>query len=263
MVNSVIDQIRQPRIHELRISESFGGDVFFNSNTAAFDRPLALLLFANRSGSNLLAEHLLASGCFSGLQETLNFDIVEKTSKKHGIVSFSEYFHAIATHNINENKNAFGTKCSLDQLIMLLRWNILSMFPSAKIINIERHDIVGQAVSMSIAVQTRSWSSETSPAASPIYDFKQIENYFTQFSADIIKRRALIDVLGLDAITFEYEQVVSEPLHVVSECCRLFGIPAPHTPPEQTRLRKQGGELNREFSARFREEARERLLTGR
>ncbi|TKW65776.1 MAG: hypothetical protein DI616_12910 [Paracoccus denitrificans] len=52
-----------------------------------------------------------------------------------------------------------------------LTWNILSMFRGAKIINIERNDAVDQAVSMSIAKQTKSWSSEQGTATDPEYDY--------------------------------------------------------------------------------------------
>lgn len=258
MSDSGIKSISEPQIHEIRISEFFGGNVRFYRQEPVFDSPVALLLFANRSGSNLLAEHLLASGRFSSLQETLNFENVEDVAGRHGIGSFPEYLQAIAAHNIRGN--IFGTKCSLDQLMMLLRWNILSMFSGAKIINIERHDIVSQAVSMSIALQTKSWSSDVSPTTRALYDFDEIKQYFNAFASDIVKRKMMIDVLEFEARTFEYEQVVSEPFTVVSECCKLFGVLPPDRLPAHTQLKKQGGDLNREFSARFRQEIRQGLL---
>ncbi|MRX52182.1 hypothetical protein GI374_17610 [Paracoccus sp. S-4012] len=257
-MSSVVDELAEPQIHEVKISDFYGGDVFFAQEEPIFQQPIALLLFANRSGSNLLAEHLLASGRFSGLQETLNYENVEDVSRRHGVKSFPQYVRAIAAHNMRHG--IFGTKCSLGQLAMLLRWNILSMFSGAKIINIERRDVVSQAVSMSIASQTESWSSDVPPTGDPVYRFDEIEKYFTHFTGDVIKRRILIDLLEIDARTFEYDEVVSKPFEVVSECCGLFGVPVPEGVPERTRLKKQGGALNQEYSARFRQDLRRRLL---
>lgn len=256
---SFLQKMREHEIHEIRIKEIFDGNVFYQDGKELFDHPLVLLLFANRSGSNLLAERLVASKRFSGLQEMLNFDTVGEVSARHDIKSFPDYFRAMAAHNIGDT--FFGTKCSVGQLLMLMRWNILSMFQGAKIINIERNDVVDQAVSMSIAAQTKSWSSEQATVTEPVYDYSDIEKYLAHFVDDSIRRRALIQMIDFDSITIEYDDIVSNPRYVVSECCKLFGVTAPAEIPEQTRLKKQGGELNREFAARFRREAQERLLT--
>jgi len=240
--------------HELAIDEIFDGAVRYGERGPIFEMPLAILLFSNRSGSNLLAEHLTNSGRFAGFQEILNHDFVGSVVARHRMPTFPAYVEAIARDNCGDGA-IFGVKSSTDQLAMLLRWNIPGMFSEFKVINIERADLVRQAVSMSIAMQTGSWSSDTEPAREPHYDFEQIAIYFEFFAGDLTGRRAFIDLLGADSRTFRYGEVVTNPLGVVKECCRLFGVEPPGELPLEPRIRKQGNERNREFAARFRREA--------
>ncbi|MBL3576174.1 Stf0 family sulfotransferase [Rhodovulum sulfidophilum] len=260
MQNRKIMRIWEKNFHETEIAQTFDGAVYYDGTGPVFDTPLAVLLFSNRSGSNLLAEHLINSGSFCGLGEVLNYDFVNSVKQKHGTPSFPKYLESIARDNARDGE-IFGVKASIEQLAMLLRWKIPEMFSGIKIINIERHDLVEQAVSMSIAMQTKSWSSEIATDVEPVFDFEQIAQYFENFACNLADRRAFLDLLKVPSRTLNYHAVVSEPSLVVNECCRLFGVTPRRSLPSETMLKKQGTERNAHFAAQFRKVVLEQGMT--
>ncbi len=85
-----LGSLSKPHKHEESIIEFFQGNVRY-TGPELFDQPLYCLGFFNRSGSNLLADHLRQTPYFSGFYEELNFQGVGIRSKKWGVLSFPDY----------------------------------------------------------------------------------------------------------------------------------------------------------------------------
>ncbi|MGV6847919.1 MAG: Stf0 family sulfotransferase [Marinibacterium sp.] len=270
-MQSLIERkLAAPSVHEKKIPDTFDGQVAYSDGMERPGGTLGLLLFANRSGSNLLAEHLNASGHFRGFAEVLNFNFVAKAAGRHGVTTFPDYIRRMARQGADAGTDKktdgetdggiFGMKCSAGQLMMLARWNILAMFDTVRIVNIEREDLVEQAVSMSIAKQTGQWSSDMDGRAEPGYDFDQIRTSLDDMAQMTAAKRAAIALLDLPSITVTYRAVVEDPAACVRRACDLFGVPSDFTLPETTRLQKQANARNADFAARFRTDMQARLI---
>jgi LPS sulfotransferase NodH len=246
-------------IHEKEIFEYFSGNVRFPGTKPLFERPLVVLLFSNRSGSNLLAEHLKRSGRFIGFEEIFNFDFLKMVCSDNNIFNFCSYFEGIVLDNKSDDA-FFGVKASADQFAMLFRWGTLGMFSSVHLINIERDDFVEQAVSMSIAHQTQSWTSESTSVRVPEFIFDDIEVRFGTFVAELAARRAIIQTTQMPSLTVRYDDLVKRPEITVQECCSFLGTLPKGVFTPNTILQKQSGPLNIEFTQRFRTEALERVM---
>src|SRR5215217_6934176 len=96
-------------LHAQTIAEHFDGRVAFEPGDRPIGDTLAIVLFSNRSGSNLLAEYLRSAGGFRGLSEVLNHDTVRRVSADRGHESFGQYLRAL--HDANDRPGSvFGVK---------------------------------------------------------------------------------------------------------------------------------------------------------
>lgn len=144
--------------HQRSIERLYPGRTRFEGEAPIFDVPLIVMGFTNRSGSHLLAELLSQSGRIRGFGEFLNAEVVANMKVKFGTDSFPDHVAALA-RSLCEPGQMFGLKASWDQFLMLLRWNIPAMFTEVRMLHMTRSDRIAQAVSHSIALQTRRWTS--------------------------------------------------------------------------------------------------------
>lgn len=242
------------RQHEKEISRIFNGATQFSSAEPLFEKPLTILCFTNRSGSNLLAEYLRITRNFAGLREQLNHDIVKKAADKTGVATFPDYVTDLARDSIDDAKS-FGFKASWNQLLMLLHWNIPAMFSGLNVIHIERKDIVAQAVSYSIANQTKQWKSTIKKeAAQPEYDFSDILKRLDNAGFGNKMIRQICSVYELKHISVIYEDLVADPVMTLARLHKETGLPLQQFNIGARALEKQAGHINQEFSTRFKQE---------
>lgn len=242
------------RKHEKEISQFFNGATKFTGTEALFDKPLTILCFTNRSGSNLLAEYLRITRNFAGLREQLNHSIVKKTADKLGVGSFPDYVAGLA-HQAHDDAHSFGFKASWDQLLMLLHWNIPAMFSDLNIIHIEREDVVAQAVSYSIADQTKQWkSSIKQKSATAEYDFFDILKRLNNAGLGNKMIRQICAIYELKSISVFYEDIVADPVITLAKIHREIDLPLLQFNLGERAFEKQANHVNQEFSARFKRE---------
>ncbi len=242
--------------HQKEIENFFAGNVAYGGESPEFEFPLILMGFTNRCGSNLLAERLRLTGTFGGLYEHLNADAVANMAKETGAQSFPEHLSNI----IPRHKGAapvFGFKSSWDQLLMILRWRIDKMFSGLRIINIQRLDVLGQAVSYSIADQTKKWTSnQQGNGKTPVYDAYDIQNRLNGISNGNGMLRQICSVLDLDSYNLTYEDFLDSPIIELDKIHKWLGMPLRKIDVGARGLQKQSNNLNQQFVQRFRDEAR-------
>lgn len=250
----MIEDIFKPRNHELAILRHFGEASFYHGG-CVFDAPLYLLGFSNRSGSNLMAEYLASTKAFAHFKEDLNSDIVIKRSKTLKIDSFPEVVVSCVSEMI-AGGGLPGFKANWAQLAMLHRFGALKLFPSVRLINLIRKDIVGQAVSFSIAIQTGQWISDQAARKEPEFSFTDIGNrlfgtFFGNFAMDIIAQ-----AIGLEKVTIFYEDLEAHPQKVLNDIAERFQVDIGDWVPDQPVLKRQRTQINdmmrEQFLAEFR-----------
>lgn len=253
----MIEDIFKPRNHEIAILSHFG-DASFYDGTCVSDTPLYLLGFSNRSGSNLMAEYLASTKKFAHFREDLNSDIVIKRSENLGIDSFPGFITSCVSE-MTAGGALPGFKANWAQVVMLHRFGVLKMFPSVRLINMVRKDILGQAISFSIASQTGQWVSCQKIKREPEFIFNDVGNrlfgtLFGNWAMDTVAQ-----AIGLDSMSVFYEDLESDPLKVISDIAGNFRVDIGSWTPSQPVLKRQRTPVNDMMKEQFFEEFREKL----
>lgn len=240
--------------HQREIERLFSGRVRYLAEEPSLPFPLVLMAFTNRSGSTLLGEYLRLTGNFAGFYEHLNGFAVKNMLEGTQASSFPDHIAALATAQAKAPQ-AYGVKASWDQLLMLLRWRIDRMFPSVHVIHVERLDVLAQAVSFSIADQTKRWmSTQEGTGVTPQYDHADIRHRLDGIGFGNKLIRQICSVYGLDTFSTRYEDLMADPVNELNRMHKWLGIPLRRLDLTKARLRKQGNDTNDEFIARFRGE---------
>ena len=219
------------------------------------DKPLVVLGFTNRCGSNLLAEYMTSTGKFFGLGEFLNETVMANQSKQAGVTNFAEY---LAMHQARADTNGkiLGIKASAWQLAMMLRAGIPQMYGGGiKLINIHREDLVAQAVSRSIALQTKKWKSSQDGLEGVEVEFrsKQIMAAMTAALASNEAMSAIASIAGLDICRTTYEEVTTKPIDAIRRIGAFTGVDLERwVPPEATLMQRQSDDTNIRYAEMFR-----------
>ncbi|WP_071673680.1 Stf0 family sulfotransferase [Nioella nitratireducens] len=227
-------------IHEKKLSKYFGRHAVYDG-PQVFEYPLLLLGFTNRCGSNLLAGYLRSLPEFSGFNEQLNFDSVMRWSNREGVRTFPDYIQ-----HVSRKKPRYGFKASADQIAMLFRFGITRMYPSVRVLHIRRRDVLAQAVSYSIADQTKQWISSHEKQGEASYDRKDIEGRLNGFARQNEALRIAAQVFGYAYESVDYEDLTADSLGTVQKACRFFGTAEPEALGAPW-VERQGDSVNQRF----------------
>lgn len=255
------DGLSDVGIHERKIRAAFGTRVSCRDETRAFDHPLVLLAFCNRSGSNLLAHYLRTTEAFAGFHELLNHETVLTHARDRGIDSFADYFRAVSAE-YGKPGRIFGFKASWDQILMLLRLEVPRLYDGVRIIHITRQDVIGQAVSYLIAHQTRKWTSQQSgdPNARPVYNGALLERLLAESQRSEAMVATLANVFDLPRLVVTYEGLQAQPGALLTRIGSFVGADIGPLKLPRPRIAKQADTVNAEFRRRFADSLRARAL---
>lgn len=244
-------------IHESAILQHFG-EKACQSDAYAGDVPAGpsvFLCFTNRSGSNFVANCLASTGHFREAREALNGPVVVNNSVKRGFTSFPEYC-AVIKRQAEGQRGEFAVKASWNQLFFLHRLGILdAIFADRHYVFIRRRDLVAQAVSHAIAIQTRKFkSSHTGTGAEPEYDFRKIAGILRSISASNRFFLEFFAVTGAPYFEIVYEDFIEGPAAHLDSLCQRLSLPRYALDAEKITLRVQRNEINKAFQRRFLED---------
>lgn len=261
MFNISTDPLLKAGIHEKEITALFKDQVFYTGDGPVFDEPLYLLAFFNRSGSNLLASHLRTTRYFGGFHEQLNHMTVAQQSKDGGCESFPDFIR-FASSNYGQGYKTWGFKASWDQIMMLYRFGIHRMYPAVKVIHITRRNLVEQAVSYMIALQTKQWTSnhEGAENVEPAYDYDLLNQVIHDSAMAEAHVRAICTVFDIPHLTVRYEALTRGPKPVIQKIGRFAGVDLSKWTPREPPLKKQANMLNKTYCDRYRADRQAALL---
>ncbi|WP_084697421.1 Stf0 family sulfotransferase [Paracoccus sp. S4493] len=253
--HSIRDTLAQPGVHEKEILHYFSSNAFFRGPEPVFEKPLTVMAFTNRCGSNLLADYLNQTAKIGGFNESLNHDTIRRTAEREGINSLPDYISYVFGRFSKDGR--FGIKASWDQITMLSRSGILNMFPSVNIIHIKRSDVVSQAVSHWIAHQTRRWtSSQKGDAITPSYDFKSIDKIISSINQANSLIPLVSKTIGDSFTEALYEDVVRDPYGCVNNIGKSISLDLSDWSPNSPKITRQADSTNIMFCQNFISELR-------
>lgn len=243
-------------IHETELLKIFGERMRPIDGDQGTDRLMVVLLFTNRSGSNYLCECLASTEKFVNAGESLNWDVIKKKVVSSDIKSFPEYcFNRIG--KLGTNGRNVVVKASIRQLMLLFKYGIIGkdgVFRNVKFVHIERQDILAQAVSFSIAAQTRQFTSKHSLANEDVkFQYLDIRNRM----ASIIQNNALItEFFSSVKLPFRhiyYEALVKDPNQVLANLGRFLIAEPLSLREEKVSLQRQSSQRNEDFMKKYRQ----------
>lgn len=264
----MLGRLGEPGLHERNILAALGPErVAFTGDAPEFKGPLVLIGFANRSGSTLLSDYMRQTGAFRGLGEFSNHDFALRQIDEKGLESFPDLIRHLHKATLPRNRAAtapdqiFGFKAAWDQIMMLIRWNIPAMFEGVRIINITRKNILSQAISYSIASQTRQWTSKQEKGeVEPVFSGSDLDKIMREQQSQVALLRHICCVFNLPCQELTYEGLCANPNAHLRSVLAFCGVPRPNWETKSPTFAKQASTTNEAFRRKYQELARERVL---
>lgn len=133
------------------------------------------------------------------------------------------------------------------------RTEIGAWYPNPIWIKVGRHDLLGQAISLVKAVQSRQFRSTRESVAEVRYDAAEIESRLRILAEQDAGWRLFFARNGIDPIPVFYEDLVSDPRRVLLGIGRAAGVDLADAAPrlEQSSLKQQSDGSSRDWRERF------------
>lgn len=169
--------------------------------------------FTNRSGSTLLS-HLFKNANLGGAElkdknfEYFNFENVRPSSMKKGFFYFNEYY-SWAIENSRGDLGYSTVKVNWDQLDFLAQL-YEGLNERVKVFYIRRQNIIAQAVSLSVALQSKAWTSEHQVKGEVSFDAEQIHSCRNIIVRSEEKFEETFRKYGIKPFRISYEALVDD-----------------------------------------------------
>lgn len=217
--------IEHENFHGSKIVDYFGDKkVNIVNNEVKLERYSPLFIcFTNRCGSNAISEDISSIEGFNFYGEILNFDTVIDNCKIHNIDSF--YYYLDYVFSQTKNKKPI-IKCSYDQLVFLYNQGYLkNYFINSRFILIERKDLVAQAVSHFIALNSLQWASfqEVEIEKIPPLDHHLVLEIINGCSLENAKFKSFFSMCGMNYLQLFYEEYFEKRLFFLNQINKFIG----------------------------------------
>ena len=251
--------------HATAITQAFAPHPLLSGDPTPIPQRPILLVFTNRCGSTFIAAKLSEAGYVGPPTahrnfEFFNHDMLIPWCRERGLTSLDAYIRAVA-HDHAAPAGTFFSKLSLDQLVWLTRCGAIGrLMPHPIFIHVTRRDVIAQAISLVIAVQTGEWTSlhDRNPITP---DF--MPNAILNIAKDIRTQEAAADLYfsltNATVLRIAYEDAVANPAAIATKLAELGNIAAVPTAQPTLPVERQSGGRNLEFRQRFRKFVEERM----
>lgn len=214
-----------------------------------------VICFVNRSGSNFLARALMSTGQFGRAGEYFNHPQVTRVAADQGIRSLEDYARATRTMRMTPNR-IFGTKLGWGQLYYLTKRRVIpNIFSDTRFILIERRDVLGQAISFSIAYQTQVWHSEQQGSQHEYrFDPEDILSRIRGITTAYARFKEYFAVFGIRPIYVVYEELERDVVGTVQRVIEELDLPGcrdARVDPTAIGLQRQRGPLTEQVREKF------------
>ena len=243
----------EPSDHE-QIVETLYAEVDSGERKPLSNQTTLFICFTNRCGSNFLAAALASTGSVKPAREYLNHPMIRRRSERLGIVSFDGYLRQIAEEFTH--KGILTLKAGLRQLYYLAKLGFIGeLLPNPRFVHIERNDVVAQAVSWVLAVQSGQWmSSQEAGEGRPQYDFEAIDDRVTAILEENAAFKAFLGRNGCPAEFVRYESLRRDPTGVIRDLTEALGLGQAEYHADRIKIESQSSDINAEWKMRYLDE---------
>ena len=207
-------------------------------------RPVKSIFIAteSRSGSNYLSAIMATTNSLGIPQEYFSyFTAFENTN------TAAERYAYACNYSVSPN-GVISVKLFPEHWKMIgKQLDIKDKFPNRYWIWLRRKDILAQAISRDIALQTRAWISNTGAQADPVYSSKNIERCLHFITNSEARWRVYFARNAINPFMLWYEDMIHDPKKAITDIARFTDIeinPASinldvHTKPQHTKLNEE------------------------
>lgn len=204
-----------------------------------------------RSGSTWLTELLRSTGLLGNPNEYFSTDMMQRVRRNYPADRAAQ-IQLVLSEGLTPN-NIYGLKVfprQFDLLSSELLWT--QHLPNLSFINLERRDILGQAISRVRAHQTQQWRAEHEAAADPVYDAEEIWQSLRFVARQQARWRLFFARSGLTPLHLIYEDILQDPQGTVDAIAALVKLdPSPKVNLDLIKIEVQRDETSAEWRARF------------
>jgi LPS sulfotransferase NodH len=212
-----------------------------------------------RSGSNYLSRLLRSTGMLGRPTEYFNPMAVREVLGAVDFPDDPEAQLARLPELASTPNGVYGLKLFSSDFdrIKSTRW--AARLPGLAFVYLERQDLLGQAISLVRADQTKQWVSRREAQGDPVYDRVVINDTLVSLVRASTRWRFYFARNGLPVLNLVYENVVQSPESAVEAVGRLVGLAEPPKIDwdEAKGLDVQRDAINEEWRGRFVSESRD------
>jgi trehalose 2-sulfotransferase len=210
-----------------------------------------------RSGTTYLCALLRSTGVLGQPDEWLRGDGMSVASRYDPYpTDFEKQFQLMLREGSTPN-GVCGLKMFPYHSDMTLGVRWAERMPRLKFIHFVRQDLLGQAISLSIARQTQSYIHWLPAQAAAVYSRKHIARCMDWLAIGDARWNQFFARNGIDPLILTYDQLCADPQAVVSAIGRHVGAPDATIGPRHLEPRIQRDGRNAEWRARFIAESRD------
>jgi len=210
-----------------------------------------------RSGSNVLCQYLASTGLLGRPREYFNAAARRMYDHPDYPDERGRQIEHVLTTGATAN-GIYGIKVfpgHFDLVAETLAWPRL--LPDLRFLLLQRHDLLGQAISSLRESQTGQWRSTMPVQGTPSYDGDRIHECLRGIVRDYARWELFFARNGIEPTRVAYETLVDDPQACVDDIAAVFGLRG-RTPIDmgQVTLQIQRDALTAEWRARFLAERR-------
>ncbi len=213
-----------------------------------------------RTGSNFLCEALSETGLLGHPKEYFHTGAMRFEGAPDYPDNANAQIERILTDGMTSN-GVYGTKIFVPHFEQLNGFDWVAALPNLSFIHLERHDLLGQAISYVRAEQSGQWRSTQPLVLAPTYDAGRIRSAMIRYVKNQARWRVFFARNGINPLRLAYEDIVSDMPSALSQIANMARVQLPKlVVAEDLQTRVQRDELTTEWRERFLAEQSESSL---
>jgi LPS sulfotransferase NodH len=177
-----------------------------------------------RTGSTLLKDWLASTGVLGRPDEHLNRFFLDHWSAALRADRLVPYLQATARVHQTPNR-VFGTKVEFRQFLpAILEDGLERAGIDPRWVYVERHDLLGQAISLAKAHVTQSWNSTEPPQSEPRFDEEAVVGALKSITRQRQLWERYFALIGVNPLRLTYEDMIEDPTATVRAVAAHVGV---------------------------------------
>jgi LPS sulfotransferase NodH len=205
-----------------------------------------------RSGSHYLSRLLRETAIAGFPLEYFHPRHWQEWCRRCGSDTASHVFKILTRRRTSRN-GIFGVKTHWNQFAQLVNLGLEAEFRDARFVYLVREDVLGQAISHAIALQTGQWVNAQSMRKDPVYSQTAIESSIALVLHQRHRWEQFFCLTGIAPLRLTYESLIDNPRTRVRCVLDFIGVPAElgeqHMAADQKSV--QRSEINEIWRQRF------------